>query len=227
MRLGDFSGLPTIYDPNSMTGSQRQPFPDSQIPTRRLDPMAAALLAKIPLPDLQGIAQNLRSAGNQRVNGNQYTARLENQFSEKDTSYLRGSLFDAREHRSPSIVPGRDQTFLLHAEHTSDHLWSIDQAPPLRAASITCRYLIWWLIENGLEWGTPISPACAEYQSQSNDSHYPEHPHPTRVPPSHTITVHGAPFGIAMLYLSIGGPLFLGVFIGPGIIAMRSCIVCM
>jgi hypothetical protein len=97
MRAGDFTGLPAIYDPNSITSDQRQPFPNNQIQAGRLDPIAAALLNRIPLPDLPGIAQNLRSTGNQRINGNQYSARLDHQFSEKDTSYLRGSLFDARE----------------------------------------------------------------------------------------------------------------------------------
>ena len=118
MRRGDFSGLPTIYDP---TGGQRQPFPNNQILTP-LDPVAVALLAQIPLPNLPGIAQNLRSTGDQRINGNQYSARLDHQFSEKDTTYLRASLFDARQFDpfgsgvlQESLLPGFGRDLGTHA----------------------------------------------------------------------------------------------------------------
>ena len=48
MRSGDFSGLPAIYDPGSAASGQRQPFPNNRDPDARLDPVAAALLARIP-----------------------------------------------------------------------------------------------------------------------------------------------------------------------------------
>ncbi len=96
MRRGDFSGLPTIYDPTATVGGLRQPFPNNQI-LRPLDSVAVALLAQVPFPNLPGIAQNLRSIGNQRTNGNQYSARFDHQFSSNDSTYLRASLFDARE----------------------------------------------------------------------------------------------------------------------------------
>ena len=118
MRRGDFSGLPAIYDP---TSGQRQPFPNNQILTP-LDPVAVALLAQIPFPNLPGIAQNLRSTGSQRINGNQYSARLDHQFSEKDTTYLRASLFDAREADpfgsgvlQESLLPGFGRDLGTHA----------------------------------------------------------------------------------------------------------------
>jgi hypothetical protein len=117
MRTGNFSGLPTIYDP---TGG-RQPFPNNQI-LRSLDPAAVALLAQIPLPNMPGIAQNLLSTGNQRVNGNQYSARLDHQFSEKDTGYLRASLFDARQFDpfgsgvlQEALLPGFGRNLSTHA----------------------------------------------------------------------------------------------------------------
>src|SRR5579864_111900 len=82
MRSGDFSGLPPVYDPANVAGGVRAPFGNSQIPTARLDPVARALLARIPLPNLDGIAQNLLSSETQRTNGNQYSVRLDHQFSE-------------------------------------------------------------------------------------------------------------------------------------------------
>jgi len=121
MRRGDFSGSPTIYDPTATTNGQRQPFPNNQI-LRPLDPVAVALLAQIPFPNLPGIAQNLRSTGNQRVNGNQYSARLDHQFSGNDSTYLRASLFDAREADpfgsgvlQESLLPGFGRNLSTHA----------------------------------------------------------------------------------------------------------------
>ncbi len=122
MRQGNFSGLPTIFDPTEVSGQQRQPFLSNQIPTGRLDPMAVALLAQIPLPNLPGTAQNLLSTGDQRINGNQYSARLDHQFSEKDTAFLRASLFDARQADpfgssvlQESLLPGFGRDLSTHA----------------------------------------------------------------------------------------------------------------
>jgi hypothetical protein len=122
MRQGDFSGLPVIYDPTSIAGDQRQPFSNNQIPTGQIDTVAAALLARIPFANLTGIAQNLRSTGNQRTNGNQYSARLDHQFSTKDTVYLRASIFDARQADpfgsgvlQESLLPGFGRKLSTHA----------------------------------------------------------------------------------------------------------------
>jgi len=120
MRSGNFSSLSAIYDPTTISGGQRQPFPTNQI--TRLDPVAVAMLAQIQLPNLPGIAQNLRSTGSQRINGNQYDARLDHQFSGNDTAYLRASLFDARQADpfgssvlQESLLPGFGRNLNTHA----------------------------------------------------------------------------------------------------------------
>ena len=122
MRGGDFSGFPVLYDPSSAINGQRLPFVNNRILNARLDPVASALLARIPLPDLPGIAQNLRSAGNQRTNANQYSARLDHQFSDKDSAYLRASIFDARQADpfgssvlQESLLPGFGRNLSTHA----------------------------------------------------------------------------------------------------------------
>ncbi|HLK49959.1 MAG TPA: carboxypeptidase regulatory-like domain-containing protein [Bryobacteraceae bacterium] len=94
MRAGDFSGLPAIYDP---AGAPRSPFARNRVPTAQLDPVATALLTRIPLPNLPGIAQNLLSTELQSTGGNQASARIDHQVSQKDTTYFRASLFDVRE----------------------------------------------------------------------------------------------------------------------------------
>lgn len=118
MRAGNFSGLPTIFNP----ASGRQPFLNNQIPSAQLDPVAVALLAQIPLPNLPGIAQNLLATGEQRINGNQYSARLDHQFSPQDTTFLRASLFDAREADpfgssvlQETLLPGFGRNLSTHA----------------------------------------------------------------------------------------------------------------
>lgn len=86
-----------VYNAGSPTGDQRQPFPSNQIPAGLLDPATVALLAQIPLPNLPGIAQNLLATGDQRIDQNMTSARIDHQLSDNDTMYLRASTFDAQE----------------------------------------------------------------------------------------------------------------------------------
>lgn len=58
-RAGNFAGVPTtVYDPatGDATGAGRLPFAGNQIPSNRISPIAAAIMAKIPLPNLSGVA---------------------------------------------------------------------------------------------------------------------------------------------------------------------------
>jgi hypothetical protein len=134
MRIGDFSGLPAVHDPANAGGGQREPFSDNQIPSRLLDPAAVAILAKIPFPNLPGIGQNLRDTERQRINTNQYSARLDHQFSDLDKVYLRTSLFDAREFDpfgsgvlQESLLPGFGRNLSTHSINGAagwTHIWS-------------------------------------------------------------------------------------------------------
>jgi hypothetical protein len=121
MRTGDFSGQPTIYDPSNIIAGQRQPFQSNRI-SRPLDPVALALIAHIPLPNLPGLAQNLRSIGNQHIDSNQFGIRLDRTFTSSDAVYLRFSFFDARQ-RDPfgssvlqeSLLPGFGRNLSTHS----------------------------------------------------------------------------------------------------------------
>jgi TonB dependent receptor len=121
MRSGNFAGLPTIYDAASIVGGQRQPFSGNRIPTTRLDPVAVALLAKIPLPNLPGVAQNLRAIDTQSIGVNEYSARLDHAFTTKDTTFVRASIFDANEFDpfgsgvlQESLLPGFGRNLRTH-----------------------------------------------------------------------------------------------------------------
>ncbi|MBV8731979.1 MAG: TonB-dependent receptor, partial [Acidobacteriia bacterium] len=122
MRTGDFSGLPAIYNPDTVASVARQPFANNQIPAGLLDPAAVAMLAHIPLPNRPGLAQNLLATGDQRIDQNQPSARIDNQFSSNDTLYLRASIFDAQEFDpfgsgvlQESLLPGFGRNLSTHS----------------------------------------------------------------------------------------------------------------
>lgn len=122
MRNGDFSGLATIYDPSTAAAGIRQPFAGNQIPAQSLDRLATALLANVPLPNLPGVAENLLATASQRIDTNNYSARLDHQFSSSDNAYGRFSLFDARQFDpfgsgvlQESLLPGFGRNLSTHA----------------------------------------------------------------------------------------------------------------
>ncbi|MDO8836345.1 MAG: carboxypeptidase-like regulatory domain-containing protein, partial [Vicinamibacterales bacterium] len=58
-RRGDFSAAPTaVYDPltGNAAGVGRTQFPNNQIPSNRISPIALNILSKIPMPNLAGVA---------------------------------------------------------------------------------------------------------------------------------------------------------------------------
>jgi hypothetical protein len=147
LRDGNFAGQAAIYDPGSVSGSGRQAFPGNQIPRSLLDPIALAMLAEIPLPNRPGLAQNLLDTGTQRIDTNQYSARLDHQFSGKDSSYLRASVFDAREFDpfgsgvlQESLLPGFGRNLSTHSVNGAagwTHTWSADLLNEARFGFLT------------------------------------------------------------------------------------------
>jgi hypothetical protein len=95
-RSGNFAGVASLLNP-----ATHQPIPGGNIgndPTLRLDPAAVALLGKLPppTPGLTG-QNNLLSVQEQTYDNNQYNLRLDHRFSDRDSSFLRASIFDANE----------------------------------------------------------------------------------------------------------------------------------
>jgi hypothetical protein len=111
MRAGDFTGLPSIYDPYTTCGLQglqacadgqptRQPFPNNMIPTSRIDPTAAILMNEWGLPNLRGNVNNF--AGNVNLGGNQTqnTTRADYTLGEKHRLFGRYTYWNG--HSLPS-----------------------------------------------------------------------------------------------------------------------------
>ena len=99
LRAGDFSGFGPICDPGATdpaTGTCT-PFPNSQIPSDRLDPIAQAFLANVPLPTSEGRFQNLTSVEPQDKAGHQFSVRVDHRLSDTDQLFVRFSSFDADE----------------------------------------------------------------------------------------------------------------------------------
>ncbi len=100
MRMGDFSEVPqVIYDPfstSSANGSPiRTPFAGNIIPTGRIDPVARQLVSYFPTPNrqppnpAQPWANNFQYSGKWPRNYNMIAVKLDHQFSEKFTTFVR------------------------------------------------------------------------------------------------------------------------------------------
>lgn len=104
-RAGDFTGFRNnqgraviIYDPATTrpnpngTGVVRDPFPNNQIPSDRIHPLSAKLLALLPepnLPDLTGNYVVTRDANRMR---HQIDTRVDHSFSTSSKLYVRYSM---------------------------------------------------------------------------------------------------------------------------------------
>ncbi len=78
--------VPVIYDPGTTVripggGAARQPFSGNIIPADRIDSVARTLLDRYPLPTSAGTANNYRRVGNETVDQDQFSVRIDQQLS--------------------------------------------------------------------------------------------------------------------------------------------------
>ena len=124
-RAGNFAGTAAIFDPFT-----HQPIPGNNIandPALHLDPAAVALLGKLPLPTpgLSG-KNNLISVQKRSYDNNEYNARIDHQFSDRDNSFVRVSVFHANEFDpfgssvlNEALLPGFGRTLSTHTVNVS------------------------------------------------------------------------------------------------------------
>src|SRR5215470_17465182 len=111
VRGGDFSSLAPICDPIAPGGCT--PFPQNRIPANRIDPIATAVLGRVPLPTSDAPFQNLTATEKERNNVDQISLRLDRRLATADQLFARFSTFDATD-RQPfgsgslqeTLVPG-------------------------------------------------------------------------------------------------------------------------
>ena len=93
----------------------RDPYPNNQIPRNHFDPVAAQIIANtefMPLPNTGGqvnaggdVLQNFLDSRSSKTDNEQYSGRIDHQFSERDTIFGRFTFQDARDY-SPRTFPG-------------------------------------------------------------------------------------------------------------------------
>src|SRR6266478_2011595 len=103
LRNGNFSGVATtIYNPatGNSTGTGRQPFPNNQVP---VDPVAAKILALVPLPNLPGETSNYFKSATQRLNRNNFDGKVDWARTSKHTIFAKYSAMKSVFHGEPSL----------------------------------------------------------------------------------------------------------------------------
>ena len=119
LRAGDFSGFGPICDPGTITPATGActPFAGNRIPADRLDPIAQAFLAHVPLPNGERQFQNLISVEPQDKAAHQFSVRVDHRLSDTDQLFVRFSSFDADEIQpfgtsvqQEALVPGFGRT---------------------------------------------------------------------------------------------------------------------
>jgi hypothetical protein len=132
VRSGNFAGLGAVCDPLTVpTTGFCAPFANNQIPADRIDPIASALLANVPLPTS---GSTLTSVEEQNRGINQLSVRVDHQLSASNQLFARFSTFDADEIQpfgtsalQETLVPGFGRSLTtttrnLVASHT--HVFS-------------------------------------------------------------------------------------------------------
>ena len=91
--------VPAIYDPATTTpitrgGISRSPFPGNAIPADRMDACRAyACSTRYPKPTSPGTANNYRRSGDERVDQQQYSVRLDHRITTRDQVFGRFTRF--------------------------------------------------------------------------------------------------------------------------------------
>jgi hypothetical protein len=125
VRNGNFGGFGGICDPTTIASTGTcAPFAGNQIPTNRIDPIARALLAKVPLPSAAGNVQNLTSSAASTRDVHQFSVRLDHRISGADQIFARFSTFDADDLQpfgtsslGETLVPGFGRTLDTHTRN--------------------------------------------------------------------------------------------------------------
>ncbi len=91
--------VPAIYDPATTApgatgGTTRTQFAGNTLPANRMDPVALELLERYPLPSSTGTANNYRRVGDETVDQDQFSLRLDHRFrADRDQVFARVTRF--------------------------------------------------------------------------------------------------------------------------------------
>jgi len=86
VRAGDFAGQNAIFDPLSLAGGVRTPFPGNAIPGNRIDPIATKFLTTYePLPNSSSASGNYQDSTPNRNTADSGSGRVDHQFGNRGT----------------------------------------------------------------------------------------------------------------------------------------------
>ncbi|MCU0226857.1 MAG: carboxypeptidase-like regulatory domain-containing protein [Bryobacterales bacterium] len=130
---GDFEGQRIVFDPATTTatgtGFTRTPFTNNQIPTNRIDPVAARVAALLPPPNLTGAGSlNYQAfAGERLLDPDVFTGRVDHAPSGTQRMYVTYNRTDIPRQNitSPMEDPFSDRTLQMITSHTvrGNHDW--------------------------------------------------------------------------------------------------------
>jgi hypothetical protein len=108
-RAGDLSASPTtIYDPatGNPDGTGRSAFPNAQIPSSRISPIASQYLGFLPPPTRGGLAQNFQASTDQTKSIDQFDVKIDYVIGANDRMFVR-YLFQQAKVTNPGLYgPG-------------------------------------------------------------------------------------------------------------------------
>jgi len=113
MVQGNFGSLP-IYDPRTIAGGVRQPFPDNIIPPERIDSVGQRLALLYPPPNRPGLVNNFVGPVRRSEDHHQLDLRVDHQLNDAARVFVRyswtreellqGSLFGSPGHGHPALA---------------------------------------------------------------------------------------------------------------------------
>ncbi len=95
-----------IFDPDTLSGGVRLPFPDNRIPASRINPLSLAAMKPVPLPNVPGTTLFVNAEEVLTQNAGNYSLRVDGVASERWNVFGRYSI--AEENATvPEVTPGR------------------------------------------------------------------------------------------------------------------------
>jgi hypothetical protein len=126
LRSGDFSSLAaSLCDPLTRTATGAcTSFASNRIPAGRLDPVALALLDRVPLPTGAGSVQNLLEFSDEINPMNQFSLKVDHRIGPNDQMLARATVYRVEDQQpfgttslSEALVPGFGRTVTTHSEN--------------------------------------------------------------------------------------------------------------
>jgi hypothetical protein len=187
MRTGDFSAakIPAIFDPlttalNAAGVEQRSPFPGNIIPANRLNPTALILENLLfPSPTNTALGTNYIVNVPKETDGNNYLARVDHQFSDKDQFFVRFSDLNKNYSASSALLQTGTGGKSAATQAVIGNTYTVTPTTIVDARAAFFRYFSFTNpLTVGMNMGV-LGPAWAQYNTEMT---IPELPNPDIVP---------------------------------------------